>query len=144
MPQTIEQALSKATFYTDNQPYEFVRLPTAAITAACGVVAEIGEAFCALIVDKDEISLLLPEDALRDFARRLPGHETNAVQYRLITIDTPLEPTLVGFMARVSEALAQAGVPIFPYAAYTRDHIIVPQDQFDTAFKTLQSLKSAI
>jgi len=143
MTQTVEQALSEATFYGDNQTYAFVQLPAAGITAAAGVIAEIGEPFCALVVDKDEVSLLIPNEALQDFARRLPGHVAAPTVYRLITIDVALEADLVGLMARVSQALAQAGVPIFPFAAYTRDHLVVPADKFEIALKTLENLKAA-
>jgi hypothetical protein len=67
MSQTVEQALAEKTLYSDRQNYEFVRLPASAITA-CRVIAEIGEPFCVLIVDRDESE---PADAcggLRDRA----------------------------------------------------------------------------
>ncbi len=142
MTQTIEQALATAHFYTDDQDYVFIQLPARAITAAAGVVAEVGEPFCAILVDKDEVTLMIPADALNDFGKRLPGHITTDTRYRLITVDVALEPTLVGFMAHISRALADVGIPIFPYAAYTRDHIFVPANQVDEAIGTLQKLKS--
>ena len=141
MPQTPSDALQQATFYTDDQPYRLVQLPAKAITAAAGVIAEIGEAFCALIVDKDEVTLMIPQDALDDFGDRLPGHESGET-YRLITIDAILSPDLLGFMATVSTALAEAGIGVFPYAAYSRDHIFVPQGQQQTALTTLQALQT--
>lgn len=142
MTQTIEQALTAANFFTDNQDYAFVQLPARAITAAAGVIAEIGEPFCAILVDKDEVTLMIPADALDDFGRRLPGHVTTDIRYRLITVDVALEPTLIGFMAHISRALADVGIPIFPYAAYTRDHIFVPANLVNKAIETLQKLKS--
>lgn len=142
LSQTIQQALDSATFYSDQQDYLFVRLPASAITAAAGVVAEIGEPFCALLVDKDEISLMLPDEAWADFARRLPGAQLADRPYRLITIDVVLEPDLVGFMARVSQALASAGISILPFAAFSRDHLLVPADQVETALVTLKSLQT--
>jgi hypothetical protein len=141
MPQTPTDALKQATFYTDNQPYRLVRLPANAITAAAGVIAEIAEPFCALLIDKDEITLMIPQDALNDFRERLPGHQPGGT-YRLITIDAILAPDLIGFMATLSTALAHAGVGVFPYAAYTRDHIFVPEHQHQTALTTLQALKT--
>jgi hypothetical protein len=142
MSQTIEQALSKASFYSDNETYTLVHLPPSAVIAAAGVIAEINEPFCALVVDKDEVSLLIPTEALDDFGQRLPGHVTSTQAYRLITIDVALEPTLIGFMAHVTTALAQVGIPIFPYAAYSRDHIVVPAQHFDLAIATLERLKT--
>lgn len=142
MTQTLEQALAQAQFFSDGERYVFIKLPPQAVTAAAGVIAEIGEAFCALIVDKDEVTLLIPDDALTDFASRLPGYKALETRCRLITIDVVLEPTLVGFMAHLSAALAKANIPIFPFAAYSRDHIFVAEDLFDRAMHTLQQLKS--
>ena len=144
MAQTIQEALRKASFFSDEKLYKLVRLPSNAITVAAGIVAEMGEPFSALIVDKDEVSLMIDEEALNDFSRRLLGHQAGAASYRLITIDVELEPTLIGFMARISAELAEAGVPIFPYAAYTRDHLFVPAEHQQTALDTLNRLQSSI
>lgn len=140
--QAIREALVRANFYSDGDSYVLAQLPAKAIVAAAGVVAEIGEPFCVLIVDKDEVSLLVAAEALEHFGGRLRGHVANQQRYRLITIDAVLEPTLVGFMAYISAALAEAGVPIFPYAAYSRDHVVVPADQFEKAMETLERLKA--
>jgi uncharacterized protein len=142
MPQTVQQALNAASFYSDSQPYAFVRLPAAAIMAAAGVVAEISEPFCALLVDKDEVTLMIPAEAWDDFAKRLPGSTLSPQRYRLITIDVALDPDLIGFMAHVIRALADAGISILPLAAYTRDHLFVTEENFELAIATLEKLKS--
>jgi len=142
MPQTVEQALSQAHFYSDGVEYAFIQLPSPAITAAAGVLAEIGQPFAALVVDKDEVSLVIAKDHFDDFARRMPGHAQNAVLYRLITIDVVLEPDLVGFMAHVSAALAKAGITLMPFAAFSRDHLLVPSEKFDAAMQVLETLRN--
>lgn len=142
MPQSVEQALTQATLYADSQPYTLIRLPAGGITVAAGIIAEIGEAFCALLVDKDEVTLIIPTEAVNDFSSRLHGHSVSPKNYRLITFDVELDMELVGFMARISQALAEAKVSILPLAAYTRDHILVPAEQFDIAMITLEKLKS--
>jgi hypothetical protein len=143
MTQTVQQALQQAALYSDDNFYIMVQLPTNAITAAAGVLAEVGEAFSVLIVDKDEVTLILPAEALEEFARRLPNYQSSVGRYRLITFDAVLEPTLVGFLAHVSQALAAAGVAIFAFAAYSRDHLLVPADLYDTALGALENLKES-
>jgi hypothetical protein len=88
------------------------------------------------------VSLVIPAESLPDFARRLPGHKTLPASYRLITIDVELEPNLVGFMAHISRALAAAGIPLMPLAAFSRDHLLVPSDKFDLTLKVLEKLRS--
>ncbi|HLV33999.1 MAG TPA: ACT domain-containing protein [Spirillospora sp.] len=141
MAQTPQQVMQQAAFYSNNQPYVLIGLPPGAIMAAAGVVAEIGEPFCALVVDKDEVSLLIPAEAWEDFQDRLPGGKIGDRTYRLITIDLPLEPDLIGFIAYVSAALAEANVPILTFAAFSRDHFFVPDDRFAAAMEALDRLK---
>ena len=141
MPQTVKEALSAATFITDDERNRLVKLAPRAITVAAGVIAEIGQPFCALIVDRDEVTLMIPDDAVVDFAKRLREHELGET-YRLITVDAELAPDLIGFMAVLSQALADAHVGVFPYAAYTRDHIMVPELQLTLALEALEQLKA--
>ena len=143
MSQTPEQVLATAKLYSDDQNYIVIRLPTSAVTVAAGVVAEIGEPFCALIVDKDEVSLIIPADARENFEGRFRDHLISDHHFRLITFDVVLDMELTGFMAHVSQALANANVPILPLAAYSRDHILVPEHKFDIAMAVLQQLQSA-
>src|SRR5579871_3245733 len=138
MAQTVEQALQQANLYTDNVLYSLVHLPPNGIMAAAGVLAEIGEPFATLIVDKDEVTLIIPAEAVADFAKRLRDHRVAESLYRLITFDLELEPMLTGFMARVSAALASANVPILAIGAFSRDHLLVPADRFDAAWDTLK------
>ena len=142
MAQTIDQALSAASFYSDGRSYSFVRLPVTQVAAAAGMVAQIGEPFCALLIDKDEVSLLIPADTWDGFSNRIPDSAVSAEPYRLITIDVELEPDLVGFMAHVSRAMADADITILPFAAYTRDHLFVPEGRFDIAIAALENLRS--
>ena len=142
MSRSIDRILSQATFYSDGIDYSLIRLPARAITIAAGIVAEIGEPFGALIVDKDEVTLLTYSEAVDAFSRRLGYATVYPTPYRLITIDVELDPTLTGFIAYIGRALADARISILPYAAYTRDHLLVPAAQVDEAIAVLESLKS--
>lgn len=139
--QTVEEILARANFYTDGDSYRFVQLPGNGLIAAAGVIAEVREAFIGLIVDKDEVTVMLEAEAYEEYQERLIGHVVSDIVYRLITIDIRLEPTMVGFIACVSAALAQAGVPVLTFAAYSRDHIFVPAHQFDVALQALKQLQ---
>ena len=141
MPQTADEVLRQTALYSDERDYRILRLPPNAITLAAGALAEVGAPFSALIADKDEVTLLLPDDALAAFAARLRLAHKSEQRYRLITLDAQLPPDLVGFIARVSQALADAGIPILTFAAYSRDHILVPSNRFDRALVALRELQ---
>jgi hypothetical protein len=132
------RAFARATLFTDGIDYRLVHLPASAITAGAGVLAEIGTPFCALLADKDEVTLLLSLSAWERVADRFPDHRL-ADPYRLITFDLPLDFELVGFLALVSDLLAQAGVSILALSAFERDHVFVPAPQFQIAWDTLKA-----
>jgi hypothetical protein len=142
MAQTVQQALQQATLYSDEILYSLVHLPPNGITAAAGIVAQIGEPFAALVADKDEVTLVIPADVIADFASRLREHRISESYYRLITFDVELEPSLTGFIAHVSQALADAQIPILTFAAFSRDHLLVPADRFGAAWAALQKLQA--
>jgi hypothetical protein len=134
-------AVQAMKLHTDGESYRFIRLPTGRATAAAGVLAEIADPFLALVVDENEITLVLPDGVINDYAKRLGKYTLSDRVYRLITFDLELEHDLIGFTALVSAALAAARVPIMPLAAFSRDHILVPAEHFETAWDALEKLK---
>lgn len=136
-----ERALARIKLYTDGQEYLMIHLPAAGVVAACGVLAETREPFGAVLVDKDEVTLVLAAELLPEYAARLPGHEA-AGPFRLITFDAPLPMDLVGFMAAVSRTLADAGVSLMAFSAYQRDHLLIQSPQFEAAWAALEALAS--
>ena len=141
MPQTVEQVLISSALYVDEFVYRMLRLHANGVTLAAGIIAEAGLPFCALVVDKDEVTLLLREDVCEAFSERLRLAKVMEQTYRLITFDAVLEPDLVGFIARIGGALADAGIPVLVFAAYSRDHIFVPAESLSSAVDALQALK---
>lgn len=143
MSQSLDAILRDLVLKSDDERYCAIGLPVRGLLAAAGVIAQIGDPFVALIADANEITLIIPESLVDDFRPRLQEMTLSDVRYRLITADTPpLDPQLVGFFARLSAALAQAGVPILAFSAYSRDHLFVPSDQFDAALTALQRLRA--
>ncbi len=53
-------------------------------------------------------------------------------------IFNPTEPCVVGFLATVLEALAEADVPIMAYSSYHRDYVLVPSARLDEAVRSLE------
>jgi len=141
MTASADALLRQARLVSDGQDYRILRLPPQAITLAAGVLAEVGQPFAALIVDKDEVTLLLPEEAVSAFDSRLRRAQMSERIYRLITLDVRLDPDLVGFIARIADILAAEGIPILSAAAYSRDHILVPAQDFDKAIQALRQFQ---
>jgi hypothetical protein len=88
--------------------------------------------FFAITRTKEELSLVLPEEI--EFASE--KSETGWVCFK---VEGPLEFELVGVLAGVSSALAQAGVPIFALSTFDTDYILMKREQVQVACDALTS-----
>lgn len=61
-----------------------------------------------------------------------------------ITLNIHSSLDAVGFIAKVSKALAEAGISCNIISAYFHDHLFVPIDKTDEALKSLQNLQHRI
>jgi hypothetical protein len=63
----------------------------------------------------------------------------------LFTFDNVvLDPSLVGFMAVVTKALAENNISVLPYAAYSTDHIFVAEEDADQTMVILENLSDSL
>jgi hypothetical protein len=89
-----------------------------------------------ILMDKWEVTLLLDEI---DLEVLLPGLSNAKIErgYRLMTFDLVLDLGIVGFMAEISRLLAEANIPIMALSAFSRDHLLIKQQDLGKALKTL-------
>lgn len=127
--------------YTDDTDYIVLKLPSTGITVAAGILAQIGDPFGVIIVDKDEVTLIIPADMIGVFAKRLQDVQKSPDVYRLITCDIVLDFSTIGFIAGVSRVLADADVSILIFSAFSRDHLLVKKADFEKAWGLLSGLK---
>ena len=86
--------------------------------------------------DKHEVTLLLDEI---DFGTIRHAIRDAKVErgFRLLTFDSILDFAVVGFMAAVSGILADAGISIIALSAFSRDHLLIKQNDLPAALKAL-------
>jgi len=88
--------------------------------------------FTSLTRDKDEITLIVSEEEWARMAPRFPHAEVQA-RRRMIAFDTVLDFTVVGFIAEISRALAEAGISILNTSTYRTDIVFVDEARFEAA-----------
>jgi hypothetical protein len=89
-----------------------------------------------LLRDPFEVTLLVEESdwrAMRHAARDARAEEG----FRLVTLDVELGWDVVGFLAHVTQILAAANVPVGALSAFSRDHLLIKQDDLGTALRVL-------
>ncbi len=89
-----------------------------------------------LLRDPYEVTLLLEEVDWRTM--RHAAREARVESgFRLVTLGVELPWTTVGYLARVTEILAAAGVSVGALSAFSRDHLLVKQDDLARALRAL-------
>jgi uncharacterized protein len=89
-----------------------------------------------LLRDPYEVTLLVEEEDWR--AMRHAAREARVESgWRLVTFDVELPWDVVGYLARVTEILAAEGVPVGALAAFSRDHLLIRQDDLARALRAL-------
>ena len=89
-----------------------------------------------LLRDEHEVTLLLEETDWRTMRHAVRDARV-AGGFRLVTLDIVLGWNVVGYLARVTEILAQAGIPVGALSAFSRDHLLIKQDDLGTALRVL-------
>ena len=92
------------------------------------------EAF-ANIIDHNEITVIMDQT-------KVDEEDVIEIQkgWKLLTFDMVLPFELVGFLATVSNAFAEEGIPIFAVSAYSTDHLFVREEDLPNAKKKLRTL----
>ncbi len=89
----------------------------------------------AVIRDANEITCVVKEPV--GASRNIIGVDRG---WRLITFDMILPFTLVGFLARISGALAKEKISILSFSAYSTDHVFVKNRDVEKAIGVLRKL----
>ena len=63
--------------------------------------------------------------------------------FALITMNVYSDLMAVGFLAKITEALAKEKISMNAFSAYHHDHLLVPYDRKDDALKALEKLQKS-
>lgn len=86
--------------------------------------------------DKFETTLLLDET---DFGTLRHAVRDAKIErnFRLLTFDIELDFTVIGFLAEITRILAAENISIVALSAFSRDHLLIKQEDLAKALKVL-------
>ncbi|MDO8474470.1 MAG: ACT domain-containing protein [bacterium] len=89
------------------------------------------------IQDKNEITVVIDQE-------KLEAHKDDLVEtdrdWKIITFDMLLPLDMVGWIAKVSDILADEGISILILSAYSTDHVLVKMSDLEKATNKLKSM----
>lgn len=86
--------------------------------------------------DKWEVTLLLDDVDFKTIRHQIREAKTQG-NFRLLSFDAEMDFTVVGFTAQVSKILAEANISIVALSAFSRDHLLIKQEDLAKALKVL-------
>lgn len=95
-----------------------------------------GSAPFMLLKDNHEVTLLLDETDWRTIRHAVRDARVEG-DFRLLTFDIELDWKTVGFLARVTEILANAQISAGALSAFSRDHLLIKQNDLPAALRAL-------
>ncbi len=86
--------------------------------------------------DKWEITLVIDETDFQTCRHAIRDAKVEG-GFRLVSFDMPMDFSVVGYFAGITKILAEAKIPILALSAFSRDHLLIKQDNLATALKVL-------
>lgn len=90
----------------------------------------------------DELSIVLAEDEWAHVRSKFPSAKEET-GYRLITLDAALDWQVTGYLAAVTAAMAEEGIPVGVLSSFHHDHLLVRGDRLENTVAALQRLIDA-
>lgn len=124
------------SLYLPETRYAVASLPLEHYGEAVACLREV-EGFVSLTRDKEEITLIVAEETWHKLAPRFPGAVAQEGR-RLIRFEAVLDFSVVGFIAEISRALAEADISILSISTYRTDAVLVHESRFDDAVNAIK------
>ena len=86
-------------------------------------------------VNYDGFTFVVKEEALEKM--RCDEFEKG---FRLLTFGVEMSFSIVGFLAKVTDSLAKAGIPVLVFSSYFTDHLLLKEEHLEKAVKALNAL----
>lgn len=138
LPPELTHIIAETRLFTDAQRYVILKVALSQGPGAVLAAEQLAAPFWAYLCDKDEATLVVSK-AAGEQIQPLVSVLDMSPPYRLITFDAPLDFGVVGYLAALAAVLADAGVSLFALSAFSRDHILVGEADFDRAWQALQA-----
>jgi len=91
-----------------------------------------------ILREEEGLTVIFSADALEEISQLSKGRPIGP--FALITLNVNSDLLAVGFLARLSAALAAEGISVNAMSAYHHDHLFVPSGKKDAAMDALRKL----
>lgn len=91
----------------------------------------------AIIQDKNELTVVVKQNKIGELQEDILEVSRD---WNIITFDMLLSLNMVGFIAKIADALAKEGIDILTFSAYSTEHVLVQSKDLAKALGVLEKL----
>ncbi len=95
-----------------------------------------GEAPFMLLSDRHEVTMLLDQKDWQTMRHQARNAKVEG-GFRLVTLNLELQWNIIGYYALVTKILAEAEISVGALSAFSRDHLLIKQEDLAKALKVL-------
>lgn len=122
--------------------YWLISVAPEQLTLAAQTLRQVTSSFAALVLERDEVSLTLPEEAWQKCSAQFVNAKV-AGPYCALTFDLNIELSVSGYLLPAAERLAEAGISIVPQCAFLKDHLLLQEEDTVRAMAIMQQMIAA-
>ena len=111
-----------------DETYAVVRLPSQSDIPNWAY----GDSFLSITKTDDELSVVCNMELV-------PQNQVTELDWRIIKVMGPLDFSLTGILAGITQPLAGHGISIFAVSTYDTDYILVKNEQLENAIEILKN-----
>lgn len=137
-PANLAHLLAQTRVQADPRTFVIVSVPVRFESTLRKALADLHAPFFVQI-GSDELTVVVATDEWTRVHRAFPDAKEEA-GYRLITLEVRLDWQVTGYLAAVTRALADAGVPVGVLSSFYYDHLLVRGELLEKAEAALQHL----
>jgi len=140
-PADLSHLLAQTRVRVDPRTFVIVSVPVRFESTLRKALADLHAPFFVQI-GVDELTLVVATDEWTRVRRVFPD-ATEEAGYRLMTLEVRLDWQVIGYLAAVTRALADAGVPVGVLSSFHYDHLLVRDDLLGKTEAALRHLIDA-
>ena len=133
----VTELLQQSVIHVDPRSFMIVGLGPEGRELATSLAGEAG--VVSLVFLPGEVTLVLEINLWHEISHRAPYAKWEQ-GYQLLTLDITLPWDVVGYLARITEALAAQGISVGVISSHASDHLLIKENNMVSALKVLKKL----
>jgi hypothetical protein len=141
IPNDLKKLFAKTRAEVLPEDYLIIKFPLKETVVIKDKIKLISDTFFSLMADKDEITLVIPENEWRKISDSFLELKIERT-YKVISLDFPLQWTVKGYVSYISRLLTEMGISIGIISCYSKNYLLIKKHDIFMAIQVLTNFSN--